>query len=215
MQAGALDAIRVLHIGPAAPGLPALDWVSELGQIGDVPGVRLELCLGKQAVRSAVAARLHEVRDCVLWSGHGAAGRLMLADGPVGADWLACMLKQQPPAVVVLAACFSGARDQALHSMAETISQAGITCIGMWAEILDPAAVVYNVEFVRAYATGAPVQVAHRVALEQLALEHPSQAGIAFLLPGLMNGYGRVTEELKEIRQRLVVLEQKVDALGR
>ncbi len=110
MQAGALDAIRVLHIGPSAPGLPALDWVSELGQIADVPGVRLELCLGKQAVRSAVASRLHEVRDCVLWSGHGAAGRLMLADGPVGADWLACMLKQQSPAVVVLAACFSGAR---------------------------------------------------------------------------------------------------------
>jgi hypothetical protein len=116
---------------------------------------------------------------------------------------------------VVLAACFSGARDRALHSMAETISQAGISCIGMWAEILDPAAVVYNVEFVRAYATGAPVPVAHRVALEQLALEHPSQAGIAFLLPGLMNGYARVTEELKEIRQRLVALEQKVDALSR
>ena len=137
------------------------------------------------------------------------------AETLVGADWLACMLKQQPPAVVVLAACFSGARDQALHSMAETISQAGITCIGMWAEILDPAAVVYNVEYVRAYATGAPVQVAHRVALEQLALEHPSQAGIAFLLPGLMNGYGRVTEELRGIRQRLDVLEHKVDALGR
>ncbi len=71
MQAGALDAIRVLHVGPAAPELPALDWISELGQIGDVPGVRLELCLGKQAVRSAVVARLHEVRDCVLWSGPG------------------------------------------------------------------------------------------------------------------------------------------------
>jgi hypothetical protein len=55
--------------------------------------------------------------------------------------------------------------------MAETISQAGITCIGMWAEILDRAAEVHNVEFIRAYATGAPVQVAHRVALEQLALE--------------------------------------------
>ena len=135
----------------------------------------------------------------------------MLADGPVGADWLACMLKQQPPAVVVLAACFSGARDQALHSMAETISQAGITCIGMWTEVLDPAAVVYNVKFVRGYATGAPVPVA----LEQLALEHPSQASIACLLPGLMNGYGRIKAELKGIRQRLVALEQKVDALGR
>ncbi len=85
-----------------------------------------------------------------------------------------------------------GARDRALHALTETISRAGIiACIGMWAEILDPAAVVYNVEFVRAYATGAPVQVAHRV-----ALEHPGQAGTAFLLPGLMNGYGRITEEL-------------------
>jgi hypothetical protein len=64
-------------------------------------------------------------------------------------------------------------------------------------------------------ATGAPVHVAHRVALEQLALEHPSQARIAFLLPGLMNGYGRITEELRGIRQRLDVLEHKVDALGK
>ncbi len=30
-----------------------------------------------------------------------------------------------------------------------------------------------------------------------------------------MNGYGRITEELKVIRQRLVVLEPTVDALGR
>jgi hypothetical protein len=111
------------------------------------------------------------------------------------------MLKQQPPAVVVLSACFSGARDQALHSMAETVSQAGISCIGMWVEVLDRAAVVYDVEFVRAYAAGAPVQVAHRVALEQVTLEHPGQAGAAFFLPGWMNGYGRVTEELKEIRR--------------
>ncbi len=59
------------------------------------------------------------------------------------------------------------------------------------------------------------MQVAHRVALEQLALEHPGQAGIDFLLPGLMNGYGRVTEELKEIRRRLTTVEEKLDKICR
>jgi hypothetical protein len=207
------DGVRVLLIAPEAPGLPALDWIAELAQIAALPGVRVEMCMGQQATRAAVAMRLHQWWDCILWSGHGAPGRLALVDGPVGSDWLACMMRQAPPGAVVLSACFSGARDAALQSMAETLSQSGITCVGMWVEVEDRAAVIYDVEFVRALASGAGVAAAHRVAVTQVALEHPSAAGAAFLLPGLVNGYGKIAAELGAIRERLEVVERKLDAL--
>ena len=94
------------------------------------------------ATRAAIGARLAESWDSVLWSGHGAPGRLMAADGPVSAEWLACMMRQYPPGVVVLSACFSGARDESLHSLAESLSQSGITTVGMWVEVADRAAVI-------------------------------------------------------------------------
>jgi hypothetical protein len=209
MQTG--DGLRVLVIAPDAPGLTPLDWRDELAQIGQVPDVRLELCIGRSAVRACVAARLHEWWDVVLWSGHGAPGRLLLTDGAIGADWLACMMRQAPPGVVVLSACFSGARDAALQSMAETLSHSGITTVGMWVGVADRAAIVYDVEFIRALAVGASVAVAHRVAVQQVALDVPAAAGAAFLLPGLMNGYGLIREELAELRVRVEGIEVKLD----
>ena len=176
-------------------------------------GVELVVCGGKTATRAGVAARLRADWDVIVWSGHGAPGRLLLADGPVGADWLACMMRQRPPGVVVLSACFSGGRDDALHSIVETLSQSSVTTVGMWSEVEDRAAVVYDVEFVRAYATGGSVAVAHRVAVAQVAMEYPSQAGAAFLLPGLVNGYGKIATRLVGIEGRLGVVEEKLDGL--
>ena len=205
--------MRVLLVAPEAVGVPRLAWVDELTAIAGVEGVELTVCGGRQATRAGVAARLRCEWDVIIWSGHGAPGRLLLADGPVGADWLACMMRQQPPGVVVLSACFSGARDEALHSIAETLSQSSVTCVGMWVEVEDRAAVVYDVEFVRAYASGGSVAVAHRVAVQQVALEYPGQAGAAFLLPGLVNGYGKIRDELAAITRRLAVVEEKLDGL--
>jgi len=207
--------LRVLLVTPEAVGVPRLGWVDELSAIACVDGVELAVCGGLQATRAAVAARLRAEWDLILWSGHGAPGRLLLVDGPVGADWLACMMRQQPPGVAVLSACFSGARDEALHSIAETLSQSSVTCVGMWVGVEDRAAVVYDVEFVRAYATGGSVAVAHRVAVAQVAMEYPSQAGAAFLLPGLVNGYGKIAAELGEIRRRLDLVESKIDGILR
>ncbi len=205
--------MRVLLIAPEAMGVPRLAWVDELTAIAGVEGVELMVCGGLQATRAGVAARLRCEWDVIIWSGHGAPGRLLLADGPVGADWLACMMRQQPPGVVVLSACFSGARDEALHSIAETLSQSSVTCVGMWVGVEDRAAVVYDVEFVRAYAIGGSVAVAHRVAVSQVAMEYPSQAGAAFLLPGLVNGYGKIAGELREIQRRLDIVESKIDGI--
>ncbi len=44
-------------------------------------------------------------------------------------------------------------------------------------------------------------------------MEYPGQAGAAFLLPGLVNGYGKIRDELAGITRRLAVVEEKVDRL--
>jgi len=59
------------------------------------------------------------------------------------------------------------------------------------------------------------VAVAHRVAVAQVAMEYPGQAGAAFLLPGLANGYGKIAAELGEIRRRLDLVESKIDGILR
>jgi len=56
---------------------------------------------------------------------------------------------------------------------------------------------------------------ARRVAVAQVALEYPGQAGAAFLLPGLVNGYGKIAAELGEVRRRLDFVEGKIDGILR
>ena len=78
----------------------------------------------------------------------------------------------------------------------------------MWISVEDRAGLVYCVEFLRAYVSGRSVALAHRVAVAQVAMEYPSQAGAAFLLPGLMNGYGKIERRLSGIEQRLSRIER-------
>src|SRR5512139_1209819 len=202
------DRIRLLIIAPDAPGLPPLGWASELAQVSELDGVAPVLCGGGSATRSAIGARLADYWDVVLWSGHGAPGRLMTGDGPVSSEWVACMMRRSPPGVVLLSACYSGLRDDSLHSTAESLSQSSITCVGMWVGVEDRAAVVYDVEFLRAYTSGRSVALAHRVAVAQVALEYPAMAGAAFLLPGLVNGYSRIEKRLGAIEGRLTRIER-------
>jgi hypothetical protein len=68
--------------------------------------------------------------------------------------------------------------------------------------------VVYGVEFMRAYASGRSVAVAHRVAVAQVAMEWPGMAGAAFLMPGLVNGYGKIEKRLAGIEDRLLRIER-------
>lgn len=208
------DQLRLLLIAPEPPTLPRLAWTEELASLAELPDLRMTLCRGPAAVRAGVATHLNRSHDCILWVGHAAPGRLLLSDGAVSADWLACMMRQAPPSVAVLSACFSGSRDTALQSIAETLSQSGITTVGMWAAVSDRAAAVYDTEFVRALASGANVATAHRVAIAQLAIEYPAEAGAAFLLPGLVNGYEKIAQELRTINQRLSAVERKLDSLA-
>ena len=207
------DMMRILIVAPEAAGLAPLAWAAELAQVAEIGGVEPVVCAGARATRTAIGARLAESWDVVLWSGHGAPGRLMAADGPVSAEWLACMMRQNPPGVVLLSACYSGLRDDSLHSIAESLSQSSITCVGMWVGVADRAAVVYDVELLRAYVSGRSVALAHRVAVAQVAMEYPGMAGAAFLLPGLVTGYGKIEKRLGGIEERLATLEQKLDRL--
>jgi hypothetical protein len=164
-----------------------------------------------------------------LWPGHGAPGRLLAADGPISAEWLARMMRQSPPGVVILNACYSGARDESLHSLAESLSQSSITCVGMWVGVEDRAAVVYGVEFMRAYVGGRSVAVACDFVAQRsvacatlrMAMEWPGMAGAAFLMPGLVNGYGNFerwlrlqAERLEGIEARLTAIERSLKARG-
>lgn len=215
------DRMRTLLIAPEAPGLPQLSWVDELAAIAELPGAELVVCGGRHATRAAIGARLapppagEASWEVVLWSGHGAPGRLMAADGPISAEWLACMMRQNPPGVVLLSACFSGARDESLHSLAESLSQSGITTVGMWVEVADRAAVVYDIEFIRAYLSGRSIAVAHRVAVAQVAMEFPAMAGAAFLLPGLLNGYGKLERSLRQHAEVLASIEGRLTRIER
>ncbi len=204
-------------------GLAPLAWTDELAQVSELAGVELVVCAGTRATRSAIGGRLAPTPaggggmaapwDVVLWSGHGAPGRLMAADGPISAEWLACMMRQSPPGLVILSACWSGSRDDSLHSLAESLSHSGITCVGMWVGVEDRAAVVYDVEFLRAYVSGRSVALAHRVAVAQVAIEFPPMAGAAFLLPGLMNGYGKIEQTLRRQADVLAGIEARLSRI--
>jgi hypothetical protein len=205
--------MKLLVIQPEAPGQKPLEWWSEISQIGEITGVDMKLIASKEARIARIATALRSPFDVVIWSGHGDAGRLVTADGFISADWLACQLRQAPPSLVVLAACLSGQRDSALNSIAEIVSQAGINTIGMWVSVEDRAAIIYNVELVRALSTGNDVRTAHRVALQMMAMSVPSMAGSAFLLPGMANGYGKIYDRMDGMERRLDNVEGRLDCM--
>ena len=93
------------------------------------------------------------------------------------------MVRQAPPGLVLLSACYWGQRDGTLHSTAESLSQAAINFVGLWLSVLDRAAVVYD-------------------------------AGAASLLPGLVNGYGKIERRLGAIEGRSTRIEALLSISG-
>ena len=201
--------MKVLVIMPENPTLPKLQVWMEFNKLSEVVSGNTppRLLGGDRATRNGVASALKESYDAVIWSGHGDVGRLAVSDGFVSSDWLAVQLRNTPPGVIVLAACMSGARDEDLDSMAETISQAGINVVGMWVSVEDNAAIAYNEEFLRCLDAGSGLGMAHRVAVREMIDRYPTMAGSAFLMPGLLNGYGKIKHELVRMNDRIGGLE--------
>jgi hypothetical protein len=192
-----MAALEVVWIAPEAPGYPKLAWLDEIGQLADLAGVNLTIVAGPKVDRTAVARALQRRHDVTVWSGHGDAGVLLLANGIVQAKWLATQVRCGMPRVLVLAACGSLMKDEHLRSIAQEISLRGINAVGFPVRAEDDSAVIYNVELVRALQAGADLGAAHEAAIESIA-DSKTAAGV-FLLPGLTNGYRDVILRLESL----------------
>ena len=111
------------------------------------------------------------------------------------------------PEAAIVAACFSAARDDTLHSIAEEISTAGIHALAFCAAAEDRAAGAYCVEFVRAMAAGADVVRANRVAVAAAAEEDRATALEVLFVPAVINGYRALARRIDGIGERLGALE--------
>lgn len=208
--------MKVLVIMPENPTLPKLQVWNEFNKLSAVTLEPPTLLGAERATIDGVAEALRQSYEVIIWSGHGDVGRLAVSDGFVSGEWLAAMLRQAPPSVIVLAACMSAVRDsEALDDIAGTISGAGINTVGMSVSVEDTAAITYNREFLRSLCAGNGIGVAHRVAVRQVAMTHPQMAGAAVLVPGLLNGYGKIKTEIRGIHDRLNVMQTDIDQIKR
>ena len=161
--------MRVLVVAPEIDGLPRLASGSELTRLGDVAGVEVHPLTGPLVTQDRIQSRLRQGRfGALLWSGHGAGGRLLLPGGnEIEPRWLASELKRAGVTLAVLAVCESGKRAGG-EGFSDVLPPAGVHLIAMSASISDTSAVDYDVALFHALASGEPVRAAHTIALEAL-----------------------------------------------
>lgn len=162
----------MLAIAPTVAGLPALSTAAELARIGDLPGVQLAQLTGP-VTKQRIIDRLGRSRyDAVLWTGHGTPGHLVIEGDTVDPRWLAVQLKQAKVGLVILTACQSGSRPavgEFVASFADVIPPAGVPAIVMMIDVLDTAAIEYDVALFQALAAGETARRAHEVGIETIA----------------------------------------------
>ena len=211
-----MHCLDVAVVAPELAGQAPLAFGHEVGELGAVDGVRLEIVSGQRATLDRVAQLLRRRSDVVIWSGHGRPGRLQLVDGEIDGEWLATQARAGAPRVLVLAACGSGQCDE-LESLVSEVSRVGINVVGMPLAAEDRCCILFNKEFLRALVAGADIYTAHRVAVKRVAMASPGLADGIVLVPGLTNGYrfivdridaqdarfDRIERELGEIRKLL------------
>ena len=161
--------LRVLVIAPEYPTLPALAQSSELTRLGDVAGIDVETIIGPLVNADRIQQRLRGKRfDVVLWSGHGAGGRLLLPGGmDVEPHWLASEVKRAGAWLVILAVCDSAQR-RGLEGFADVLPAAGVNLVAMTIEVSDRSAIAYDVALLHALANGDNLREAHRIGVEAI-----------------------------------------------
>lgn len=161
--------LRVLVISPEYPTLPTLAQASELTRLGDVAGVDTETIIGPLVTADRIQQRLRRARfDVVLWSGHGAGGRLLLPGGAeVEPRWLASEVKRAGAWLVILAVCDSAQR-RGLEGFADVLPAAGVNLVAMTIEVSDRSAIAYDVALLHALANGDNLREAHRIGIEAI-----------------------------------------------
>jgi hypothetical protein len=163
--------LKVIAIAPEIPNLPRLAAWEELGQIGDIDGITLNIV--PAPTRQRIAEWLKRgCYDVFLWIGHGSPGRLALAGGAVEPNWLAAQLMTCKTTTAVIATCSSLDRPDAPYltqGFSDILPAAGIDTVTMQTDVPDLAALKYDVALIQALSTGIPLRQAHNVGLAAAA----------------------------------------------
>lgn len=161
--------LRVLVVSPEYPTLPKLAQASELTRLGDVAGVDTETIIGPLVTADRIQQRLRRARfDVVLWSGHGAGGRLLLPGGAeVEPRWLASEVKRAGAWLVILAVCDSAQR-RGLEGFTDVLPAAGVNLVAMIIDVSDKSAIAYDVALLHSLANGDNLREAHRIGIEAI-----------------------------------------------
>ena len=206
---------NVLEVVWIAPELGArLEWMDELGQIAQLPGVNvIEVC-GKQVGRTEICNALNGLKDVVIWSGHARYDEkleetvLPVSRGrPVRGKWLATQCMAAAPLVFIGAACGTARAGGHLEKFISPFSAAGINAVGFPAATDDEAAGVYLVEFVRAMRAKRDVGRAHEVALTESIQEDTATAQGVILKPAMTNGMRDFVDRMTAFDTRLTTME--------
>ena len=207
--------IRVLGIFPTPPGLLPLAWIEEVGELSELFGVDLEILTGKAANVNRITQYLRTTRvHTVIWSGHGQAGGLLDSDGNfLSAQALAAQLRPAAPYCAIIAACYSGGRDDYLQSITEEISLAGIHAVGYPAQVTDRIALLYNREFLRGLVSGANFAAANHMALQALR-QTSADLPAVITVPAMVDGLHMILNRLDSHGQRLTAIEQTLVAIN-
>lgn len=232
-----MTSVSVLLVGPEVQGYPALQVTTELLRIGDLRGVELTALVGPDVTAQRVLDRLQRQNyDVVIWSGHGAPARLLLSDGRhVSPNWLASQFSRHGTRLAVLATCESATRpEQTALSLGfqDVLPAQGVSVAAMSLDVVDRAAVEYNVALVQALEAGASLRRAHEAGLEAAALAGDARAPQLFVADNYMDyqkaagGGGdnqllrlmsdkmdRVGEQVNDIKTRQAVLESDMKRL--
>lgn len=194
-----MKTLRVLVVAPEIDGLPKLAQASELTRLGDAAGIDVDPLIGPLVTLERIQSRLRRnMYDVVLWSGHGQSGRLLLPGGKEAEPrWLASEAHRSGVILVLLSVCDSSQR-KGYEGFADVLPGAGISLIGMAAEIDDRAAVDYDVAVLHALVNGDTLRTAHGIGMEAIGHDVASR-----LAPQLYMADSQVTAELGAQVKRL------------
>lgn len=215
--------LNVTFVAPSRVGMPTLDTETESARIEEIlssVGGTLHIMSGDVTLNSfAMRMVSGGPVDVVVIAGHGLPGELIFTDSSATPQWLASLFRVAGPRVVLLSTCYSASRDSyTMHNSAEEIANSGITVAAMTRSIEDAAAVVYDIEFIRAYQNEKSATIAHQIAIEQSRRISAEFADSVILLPGSPMSFSvescaRMMSDLERIRSAILSLESKITML--
>lgn len=197
---------KVLAIAPIVPELPPLAVLDELARISDVRDVDMTKLVGPVTKQRIIDQLARKDFDAVLWVGHGEPGRLLLSDRDrVDPRWLASQLSRKGIRLAVLAACWSGARQDStgfVASFVDVMPACGINSIVMMIAVEDKAAIEYDVALFQSLAAGERLRQAHEVGMEAIS-SFPGMVQAPMLVPA----DGQINASISELKAQV----EKID----